>query len=234
MMVLSGPHMQILLVEDNIDIVTNIYAFLEPLGYKLDCAHSGYAGLALAADNTYEAIILDVMLPGLDGYTLCQKLRNELRLNTPILMLTAKDAVESRVQGFDSGADDYLVKPFSLMELDARIKALVRRAKEKYFNSELCLGPLKLDLETHKVTRSGVQLALTPISYKLLSILLQEAPRVMSRTELEKTVWGDDIPSSDALRTHIHTLRQSLDKPYDKNMLKTVAGFGYQLVNPYE
>jgi DNA-binding response OmpR family regulator len=221
---------EVLIVEDNEDLIENLYSFLEPRGYQLDCGRSGYAGLALVADNTYDAIILDVMLPGIDGYSLCKKIRHELRVKTPVLMLTAKDSIENRVQGFDSGADDYLIKPFSLVELDARIKALVRRVKNRFESNELVLGGLRYDLNTYHATRDGVAIVLTPIGHKLLSILMQESPRVLSREELERHVWGDNQPNSDALRTHIHTLRQSLDKPFNWNMLVNVPGLGYQLV----
>ncbi len=224
--------MHILIIEDNPDIVANIYGYLEPLGYVLDSARNGFAGLSLVADNHYDAIVLDVMLPGIDGFHLCQKLRRELRQPTPVIMLTAKDTIEDRVAGFDSGADDYLVKPFSLVELEARIKALVRRSSGQQCQQEISLGPLKINFETCEVVRSGTPLKLTPTAYKLLKKLLQESPRVLSRAILERAVWGDDVPASDALRTHIHTLRQALDVPFDRPMLKTVSGFGYQLVNP--
>lgn len=226
--------MRLLIIEDNPDIVANIYGFFEPLGYQLDCAHNGYAGLAQAADNQYDAIVLDVMLPGLDGYQVCSRLRSELHVKTPVLMLTAKDAIEDRVEGFDRGADDYLVKPFSLIELDARLKALVRRSRDQHFSKQMQLGGLTFDPETHEVRREGVSLALTPTGFKLLHELLRASPKVLTKATLEHEVWGEDVPNSDALRTHIHTLRQVLDKPFAKPMLKTIAGIGYQLVDPDE
>ena len=226
--------MRVLIVEDNEDLIDNLYGFLEPLGYELDCARSGYAGLAFVADNSYDAILLDIMLPGINGYDLCRKLRHELHVNTPVLMLTAKDSIDNRVEGFDSGADDYLVKPFSLIELDARIKALIRRASDYSRSSELRLGTLTLNPTTHSVTRDGVPIKLTPTGYTLLLKLMQTSPGIVSREDLERHIWGSDLPASDALRTHIHTLRQKLDKPFEAEMLKTVAGFGYQLIDPYE
>lgn len=226
--------MRLLIIEDNPDIVANIYGFFEPMGYQLDCAHNGYAGLARLSEQAYDAIVLDVMLPGLDGFALCTRLRRELRCRTPVLMLTARDAIEDRVQGFDCGADDYLVKPFSLIELDARLKALVRRSRDQHFSNRLTLGDLTFDPETHEVLRQGERLALTPTGFKLLHELLRASPKVLTKSALEFEVWGENVPNSDALRTHIHTLRQALDKPYAQPMLKTVAGIGYQLVNPDE
>lgn len=226
--------MRILIIEDNEDLIENLYSFFEPLGYELDCARSGYSGLALAAENKYDVIILDIMLPGINGYLLCSKIRNELRITTPVLMLTAKDSIENRVEGFDSGADDYLIKPFSLVELNARIKALVRRVKDKHLSLELSLGPLRVDLQKHEITRSGVNILLTPIGYKLLVKLMEEYPKVVSREEIEFYIWGNKGPNSDAVRTHIHTLRQLIDKPFNQKMVKTIPGFGYQMVEPNE
>ena len=230
----EGVPLKLLIIEDNEDLIENLFAFFEPSGYQLDCARSGYQGLALAAENSYDAIVLDISLPGMNGYTLCQKMRDELNLVTPVLMLTAMDSIENKLQGFDSGADDYLVKPFSLVELDARLKALIRRNKDHYTQPELRLGPLALNLQTHQVTRSGVSVSLTPIGYKILYRLLKEAPKVLSKEVLENYVWGESVPNSGVLRTHVHTIRQSLDKPFTSQMLKTLPGFGFQLVKPDE
>jgi len=226
--------LNILVIEDNPDIVANIYGYFEPLGYELDNAPNGFAGLALAMEREgeYDAIILDVMLPGLDGYQLCQKLRKELKQKTPVLMLTARDSIKDRVDGFESGADDYLIKPFSLIELEARIKALVRRSKDQHIATTLTFGPLRFDPDLHEASRGDTPLALTPTGYKLLKLLLMAAPRLVSRQSLETAIWGNDLPDSDVLRTHMHSLRQSLDKSFDKPMLKTVTGVGYRLVDP--
>ncbi len=227
--------MRVLIVEDNPDIVANLYGFLEPKGYVLDCAANGYAGLALAAQNSYDAVILDISLPGLNGLEVCARLRGELNRKIPVLMLTARDTLQDKVAGFDSGADDYLVKPFALVELDIRLKALVRRAQGTHGSATtLRVGTLSFDTATYAIERDGQSLTLTKTAYKILACLMREAPRVVSREMLEHAVWGEDRPDSDALRTHIHALRQALDKPFAFPMLRTVSGIGFKLVGADE
>ena len=223
---------KILIIEDNPDIVANIYAFFEPKGFELDNAHNGLSGLALASSNRYDVILLDVMLPGMDGTKLCKTLRKELHDKTPVLMLTARDTVLDKVAGFDSGADDYLVKPFSLVELEARIKALIRRHQDEHFRHTIEVGKLSLNTEQHSIKREDKLLKLTPTGFKILHILMSASPRVVSKTELEERVWGQDVPSSDALRTHLHSVRAQVDKPFDKVMIVTLAGVGYQIIDP--
>ena len=223
---------KILVIEDNPDIVANIYAFFEPKGFELDNAHNGYSGLTLASNNRYDVILLDVMLPGMNGTQLCKKLREELHDKTPVLMLTARDTILDKVAGFDSGADDYLVKPFSLVELESRIKALIRRHQDNHCEPSLNVGALSLNIEEHTVVRDGKSLKLTPTGFKILQILMSASPRMVSKNELEEKVWADDIPSSDALRTHVHSVRAQVDKPFAKPMIMTVPGVGYQLIDP--
>ena len=225
--------MRLLIVEDHPDLLANLYGVLEPKGYQRDSARNGYGGLALASEHQYDVIVLDVMLPGLDGNQLCRRLRTELQLTTPVLMLTARDSVDDKVAGFDSGADDYLVKPFSLVELDVRLRALVRRAAGQHgARSQLRFGGLVFDPDTQQAARDGVPLALTRTGYTLLRTLMAAAPRIVPRETLEHAVWGDDRPDSDALRTHIHALRQAVDKPFDSAMVITVPGVGYRLGLP--
>jgi DNA-binding response OmpR family regulator len=226
--------MRVLLVEDNPDILANLYGFLEPLGYTLDSARNGVAGLEYAAKGQYDAIVLDVMLPGLDGLEVCRKLRQEWHQSTPVIMLTARDTIHDKLSGFDCGADDYLVKPFSLVELDARLKALVRRARNAHASPILEFGGLCFNAGTFEAARNGQRLELTPTGYKLLVALLRNAPHVLTREQLEHEVWGDDRPDSDALRTHIHALRQAIDKSFPAPMLRTVHGIGYRLADPNE
>jgi DNA-binding response OmpR family regulator len=225
--------MRILIVEDHPDILANLYGFFEPKGHVLDAARNGYAALALASENDYDVIVLDIGLPGLNGLELCQKLRGELSLATPVLMLTARDSLSDKVAGFDSGADDYLVKPFSLVELDVRLKALVRRSEGRSAASnKLRFGELVFDPDIQQATRENQPVNLTRTGYVLLHALLKAAPRIVSRETLEQAVWGEDRPDSDALRTHIHALRQALDKPFAYPMLLTVPGAGYRLALP--
>ena len=225
--------MRILIIEDHPDILANLYGFFEPKGHVLDSARNGYGGLSLASQNEYDVIILDVMLPGLNGLEFCSRLRSELHNDTPVLMLTARDSLQDKVAGFDSGADDYLVKPFSLVELEVRLKALVRRAGGKSATSStLRFGDIVFDPATMEATRAGVPVLLTKTGYTILRCLLQEAPRIVPREAIESAVWGDDRPDSDALRTHIHALRQALDKPFPFPMLRTIPGVGYRLALP--
>lgn len=223
---------KILVIEDNPDIVANIYAFFEPKGFELDNAHNGHSGLTLASNNRYDVILLDVMLPGMDGTKLCKTLREEWHNKTPILMLTARDTILDKVAGFDSGADDYLVKPFSLVELESRIKALIRRHQDAHCGHSIDIGTLSLHIEEHTTTREGIALKLTPTGFKILHTLMHAAPRVVSKNELEERVWGEDTPSSDALRTHMHSVRTQVDKPFAKPMIITVPGVGYQIIDP--
>ena len=223
---------KILIIEDNPDIVANIYAFFEPKGFELDNAHNGLSGLALAANNRYDVILLDVMLPGMDGTKLCKTLREELHDKTPVLMLTARDTILDKVAGFDSGADDYLIKPFSLVELEARIKALIRRHQDEYFQHSIQVGALSLNAAEHSIKRDDKPLKLTPTGFKILQTLMSASSRVVSKNELEEKVWGQDVPSSDALRTHLHSVRAQVDKPFDKAMIVTMAGVGYQIIDP--
>lgn len=226
-------HLNILIIEDNPDILANLYEYFEPLGYQLDNARNGKAGLLLAVERNFDVIVLDGMLPGLDGLDVCRRLRDEFDCHTPVLMLTARDTIQDKVAGLRAGADDYLVKPFSLLELDARLQALVRRTQPQQPRRILQLGTLKFDLETFEVHREGQQIQLTPIGYKLLAALLRAAPRVVTREALEMELWRGEPPPSDALRSHIHALRQVIDKafPQSRPMLITVAGIGYRLVD---
>jgi DNA-binding response OmpR family regulator len=226
--------MHVLVIEDNPDIVANLFGFLEPLGYTLDVARNGPAGLNLAIQNPYDVVVLDLSLPGMDGMEVCRRLR-EVHLNAvPILMLTARDTEHDKVTGLSAGADDYLVKPYSLLELDARLKALVRRMRNEQVRHAIVYDDIRMDLRTGTATRAGKALALTPTGYKILSVLLRQAPHLVSRETLEREVWGDNPPESDALRTHIHALRQALDKSFDRPMLITRAGIGYRLASSDE
>lgn len=221
---------RLLIIEDNPELVANLYAFFEPLGYVLDDARDGVTGLRLATENDYDAVLLDLMLPRLDGMELCRRIRQDFQNPLPVLMLTARDPVEDRVQGLAIGADDYLVKPFSLKELDARIKALVRRAQGKQVESTLAWGDLQVDTRTPVATRQGHSISLTPTTHQILLALTRAAPAVVKKQQLTYLIWGDDPPESGALRTHIHDLRQQLDKKFTPALIETVHGIGWRLL----
>ncbi len=220
--------MRILVIEDNHDILANVLDYLQLKGFGVDCAQDGLSGLHLATTGHYDLIVLDVMLPGMDGVQLCKRLREDGNNEVPILMLTARDALEDRLTGLQAGADDYLVKPFALSELVARIEAILRRT---HGSRKRCLAvaDLRYDLDTLHVTRAGQPLKLNPIGLKLLEILMQKSPAVIRREALEEALWGDDCPDSDSLRSHIHQLRQVLDKPFANPLLHTMHGIGYRL-----
>lgn len=223
--------LRILIVEDNIDIAENIGDYLEIQGHLTDFAMDGIGGLHLALTQDYDAIILDIMLPGMDGLTFCRKLREEGEKETPVLMLTARDTLSDKLKGFEAGADDYLIKPFEMKELSARIQALIRRSvhvKKKL----LRVGNLEIDFGKMQVQRGGRSIELNRACLKILSMLMQASPNVVSRKEIEHALWSDMPPGSDALRSHIYTLRKSIDKPFRRHLIQTVHGIGYKLVDP--
>jgi DNA-binding response OmpR family regulator len=224
----------ILLVEDNRDIAEMVAEFLERKGYVVDHAGDGVTGLHLAVTNPYDVIVLDLMLPGLDGLALCRKLREEAKRDTPLLMLTARDTVDDKVVGLEAGADDYLVKPFEIRELEARIRTLLRRQRGTVVAETLRVADLLVDTSTLQVTRAGQPVKLMPIGLKLLLVLMRASPRIVSRQQLEREVWGDVLPDSDTLRSHLYALRKAIDRPFDRPLLHTVAGAGYRLALTHE
>ena len=219
----------ILLVEDNRGIAEMVGEFLERRGYSLDYASDGVTGLRLAATNSYDVVVLDLMLPGLDGLELCRRLRHDSKKSTPVLMLTARDTLEDKLVGLDAGADDYLVKPFEIRDLEARVRALIRRDRRQVSAEVLKVGDLVLDTATLRLQRGGRDLAISPIGLKLLTILMRESPRVVSRRDIEREVWGDLLPDSDTLRSHLYNLRKVIDKPFEKALLHTIHSAGYRL-----
>jgi DNA-binding response OmpR family regulator len=221
----------ILLVEDNRGIAEMVGEFLERRGYGVDYASDGPAGLRFASEQSYDVIVLDLMLPGLDGLEVCRRLRSDAKKSTPVLMLTARDTLEDKVAGLDAGADDYLVKPFEIRELEARVRALIRRDRRQVSAEVLRVADLVLDTATLRATRAEQELQLSPIGLKLLQILMRESPRVVSRRDIEREVWGDLLPDSDTLRSHLYNLRRAIDKPFDKPLLHTIHSAGYRLAD---
>ena len=223
--------MRVLIIEDNPDIAANLGDYLEDHGHTVDFAGDGITGLHLAVVNDFDSIVLDLALPGMDGLDVCRKLRSEAGKDTPVLMLTARDRLEDKLAGFETGADDYLVKPFELQEVEARLNVLAGRGRRRN-SRELKVGDLNYNLDTLNVSRGDEDIYLNPIGLKLLHCLMEASPNVVSRAELEMEVWGEEMPDSDSLRVHIHSLRSAIDKPFDSNMIQTRHGIGYRLVQP--
>jgi DNA-binding response OmpR family regulator len=222
----------VLVVEDNADLAANIADFLEGHGHQVDVAQDGVTGLHLAVTQPHDVIVLDLMLPGIDGLTLCRRLRQDAQSVTPVLMLTARATLDDKIAGFGEGADDYLVKPFELRELELRLAALVRRAQKGEQLNRLQVGDLMFDLGTRVVQRAGRTLTLPVLPLRILERLMKRSPNVVWRRDIEQAVWGDSPPDSDSLRVHMHTLRAAIDPPDLPPLLHTVRGVGYQLKAP--
>ncbi len=221
--------MNFLVVEDNQRLVANLFAYFEARGHTLDAAPDGATGLRLASENTYDAIVLDWMLPRMDGAQLLRALRQQVRKDVPVLMLTARDGTNDKVEALRAGADDYLVKPFELAELEARLEAQVRRARGQVTSACLRVADLVLDLGTAQVQRAGQPIALQPACRRLLEELMRASPSVVSRERLEDVLWGDALPDRDLLRSQIHVLRRAIDAPFALKLLHTVPRTGYRV-----
>lgn len=222
----------VLIVEDSQDLAANIADYLEAKGYLVDVAMDGVTGLHLAVTQPHDVIVLDLMLPGIDGLTLCRRLRQDAKSAVPILMLTARDTLDDKAAGFGEGADDYMVKPFELRELDLRLRALARRARSSETLNRLKVADLVFDLDTLSVRRAGQAVSLPVLPLKILELLMKRTPSVVWRRDIERAVWGDSPPDSDSLRVHMHTLRSAIDPPGLPPLLHTVRGVGYQLKDP--
>ena len=223
--------MKLLVVEDEVKLAEYLRKGLSEEGYTVDVAHTGIDGLHMATEVDYDLLILDGMLPGIDGLAVLAALRQSKQ--TPVLMLTARGQVEDRVRGLQSGADDYLVKPFAFSELVARIQVLLRRAGSVKSHGEptlLKLAELELDLIRRKVTRAGQRLDLTAKEFNLLSLLLRRQAEVLSRTELAEQVWDMNFDSeTNVVEVAVRRLRSKLDQPFERPLLHTVRGMGYVL-----
>ena len=225
---LGAAPIRALIVEDNRDICENIASYLEKHSYILDFAYDGISAMHLAVTHTFDVIVLDLMLPGMDGLSFCQRLRADARVETPVLMLTARDTLDDKLKGFKAGADDYLVKPFALQELHARLQALHKRSHRNISNL-LTVGDLTMDRSTLQVHRAGRRVELNPTGMKLLQRLMEVAPSVVAREELETLLWADEPPDGDALRSHLYKLRQAIDRPFDNPLIHTVHRIGYRI-----
>lgn len=221
----------VLIVEDDQDLARNLADFLELKDYITDHAADGLTAMHLLAENTYDLVVIDLMLPAVDGLTLCRRIREELRSRLPIVVLTAKDELDTKVSAFDIGADDYVVKPAALREIEARIRALIRRVGREVDNEVLEVGDLRLDTGTMKVERAGQAIALPPVPLKILALLMRRSPNVVHRSVIQREIWGDEPGDNHALIVHMHTLRGAVDKPFDRQLVHTVRGFGYRVAH---
>ena len=221
----------VLIVEDEAVLAKNMCTYLERHGFTVAVAASAEEGLERMASFRPDAVVLDFNLPGIDGIEVCRKLRMEGRKQTPVLMLTARDSLESKLAGFESGADDYLVKPFALQEVEARLQVLARRTKTN-LSRTLGIADLEFNLDTLEVRRGGESIQLNPTALKILQALMEASPSVVTRNELETRVWGEELPDSDSLRVHIHGLRAAIDKPFPTALIQTRHGIGYRIVDP--
>ncbi len=226
--------MRLLIVEDNRSLVANLFEYFEVRGHQLDAAPDGVTGLHLASTHEYDAIVLDWMLPRLDGRSLLQRLRQEAGRDTPVIMLTARDELPDKLAGFRAGADDYLTKPFALPELEARLEALLARARGLGRQRVLQVADLTLDLATLEVVRAGRPLHLYPACRKLLEVLMRAAPAVVSRARLEQALWGDSPPDGDLLRSHMYELRRAVDGPFEPKLIQTLPKVGYRIAEQAE
>ena len=222
--------MNVLIIEDHAPLAANLVDYLSGAGHIVDAAPDGLTGLRLASSSSFDAIVLDLGLPGLDGIELCRRLRADAN-HVPILVMTARGELDDRIHGLDCGADDYLVKPVKLRELDARLRALVRRSQGRAASSVLRVGDLALDERTMQVTRQGHPLPLTRMDFRILQLLMRESPAVVTRQRLQDEIWGDAPPESDSLRSHVHRVRRVVDQPFAHPLIKTVIGVGYRLVD---
>lgn len=223
--------MRILLVEDNRRLSTALKGALQDAGYAVDAAYDGPEGETCAQAAPYDAVILDVLLPGRDGLAVCRALR-ERRVNVPIIMLTARDTVSDRVRGLDSGADDYLVKPFALGELLARLRAVLRRGTDRK-TGYLKVGDLRLDPASHEVERAGQRIELTARLVALLEYFMRHPSQVLTREQIESHIWNYDFDAtSNVVDVYVRRLRSRVDDPYETKLLETVRGVGYRLRAP--
>ena len=221
---------RLLIVEDNADLSANLAEFFDSEAYILDFAHDGLVALHLLATNTYDVIVLDVMLPGVSGFSLCQRIRQDLGSSTPIIMMTAKDQIEDKAEAFEEGADDYLVKPFHLRELALRIQALHRRHTMP--SRVLVAGVLQYAPDTLSCHVGGKSITLTGRSADILHLLVQAYPKMVSYDQLSQLLWAEKEVEAQTLRTHVYLLRKQLQDAFGSAMIKTIHGRGYRLDPP--
>ncbi len=222
--------LKLLLVEDNHEIAKQIISFLEGHSWEVDYAATGKLGVNLALQGNFDVIILDLNLPDIDGLQVCTQIKEQSKTNTPILMLTARDAFEDKVKGFGKGADDYITKPFDLRELVLRCEAMARRP-QLHTSTEITQGKLCLDTKAYTAKWENQSFKTTKIGFTLLQKLLNEYPYPVGRSDLIQHVWGDEPPESNALKSHLYALRKALETASGEPILHTISNIGYQLKN---
>jgi len=221
--------MRLLLVEDDRKIADFVGRGMSEAGFAVDRADNGIDGLHLALSEPYDAAVFDIMLPGMDGLSIIKRMR-EARVKTPVLVLSAKRSVDDRIKGLQTGADDYLTKPFSFSELLARVQALIRRASDSTEPTQLCVGDLKLDLLTRAVTRGDLEIELMPKEFELLHFMMVNAGKVVSKTAILEHVWGYDFdPQTNAVDVLVCRLRGKIDRDFSTKLVHTLRGVGYVL-----
>lgn len=224
---------EILLVEDDHELAGSLMDYLAEFHYDVDFARDGQACLELARRHVYDLIVMDVAMPRMSGFDVCRQLRCEQN-QTPVIFLTARDALPDKAEGYEAGGDDYLVKPFEPQELIWRIRALLRRGATRQPRTPRQLGELTIDPVSQSLSHNGIVTALPALQFSLLSVLADAAPEPVSRRKLEATLWPEgDPPDSDALRTYVYRLRQALGKPYGNELIRTVHAKGYRLAIPH-
>lgn len=221
--------MNILIVEDNPQIMETLCDFLQMKQHQVECAYHGEAALHLLRQHSFDVIIMDIMMPKMDGIKAVKQLRQEQLSQAPVLFLTARDQLVDKIAAFEAGADDYLIKPFAMQELLLRLDALSKRGPRQDL-AALQLGELHFDLAQNIVSRAGQVLKLSKTQRQILRLLMQNYPAMVSRQQLFELIWQGEEPDSDALRSHIYALRHVLDKTFSYSMLETVHGQGYRLV----
>lgn len=227
---MSRESLSILIIEDNAQLAANLYDYLEGCGHVLDAAPDGLSGLHLASSKDYDAIVLDWNLPRLDGLTVLRRLRGEAKKKVPVIMLTARDQLADKIDGFESGLDDYLVKPVALPEIEVRLRALVARLRQSAAPEDiLTVGDLTFHMGTMEIHRGARRIVLTRTGRRLLELLMRESPQVVGRAKLERAAWGEGVPGTDLLRSHMYVLRRALEQPPETTLLHTVPGTGYRL-----
>jgi len=227
---MSRQPLSILIIEDNAQLAANLYDYLEGCGHQLDAAPDGVSGLHLACTRDYDAIVLDWNLPRLDGLSVLRRLRGDAKKKVPVIMLTARDQLADKIDGFESGLDDYLVKPVALPEIEVRLRTLVARLRQSAAPDDvLRVGDLRFHVGTLEVHRGERRIALSRTGRRLLELLMRESPQVVTRARLERAAWGEAVPETDLLRSHMHVLRRAIQLDTEAPLLHTVTGSGYRL-----